>query len=54
MPAKPGRAGPLSGYTIEEAAYHEAGHAVLALACQAIRSTGDDQASREPSRSGNF
>jgi hypothetical protein len=34
MPAKPGRR-PLSGYTIEEAAYHEAGHAVLALACQA-------------------
>jgi hypothetical protein len=35
MPTKPGRR-PLSGYTIEEAAYHEAGHAVLALACQAI------------------
>jgi ATP-dependent Zn protease len=34
MPAKPGRR-PLTGYTIEEAAYHEAGHAVLALACQA-------------------
>jgi hypothetical protein len=34
MPGKPGRR-PLSGYTIEEAAYHEAGHAVLALACQA-------------------
>jgi hypothetical protein len=29
MPTKPGRR-PLSGYTIEEAAYHEAGHAVLA------------------------
>jgi hypothetical protein len=38
MPGKPGRR-PLSGYTIEEAAYHEAGHAVLALACQgAVRS----------------
>src|ERR1700722_20660743 len=35
MPTKPGRR-PLSGYTIKEAAYHEAGHAVLALACQAI------------------
>jgi hypothetical protein len=35
MPTKTGRR-PLSGYTIEEAAYHEAGHAVLALACQAI------------------
>jgi hypothetical protein len=34
MPAKPGRR-PLSSYTIEEAAYHEAGHAVLALAWQA-------------------
>jgi hypothetical protein len=34
MPGKPGRR-PLSGYTIEEAAYHEAAQAVLALACQA-------------------